>query len=303
MRTSRNLKVALAAALLVTGGWVGSGFVGSAGAESAQLPPRGEMVTTYSRAAVTRADGPTAQLIGKTSLEDGTFHPLEPCRIVKTTGMLGGDLVAGEVRSLLAINVLGDFVEQGGADFDCGVPSTATAIHVNITAVNPKAKGHLRIYPYGADLPNASIVNFTPGVTIANAATVKICRDAWDAGLCDYDFSVFASAATDVIVDVMGYYEGPLMARVNADGTTNAVSLAVLAVEKGVGTGFYKVTFDRDVSSCVFVATPDPHDYTRAEGEVSAARWLADEPESVYVGTSDSGGSPRDEAFSLVVHC
>lgn len=293
----------MATAVLVAGAWAGSGLVGNAGAESAAGAARGATVATYQRSDLARGDDPKVQALDYLTAEDATFHPLVPCRIVNTKDMASGDLAANEERSFLAISLFGDFVDQGGAEFDCGVPDTATAIHVNVTAVNPKAKGNLRLFPYGADLPGAALIAYSPGVNLSNAGTVKICREPADLGLCGYDFTVFASAATDVIVDVMGYYEGPMTVRVGADGLVSAASLSVLSVEKGVMLGEYKVTFDRNVSSCVFLATPDPHAIDLETGEVSTAPWSLIEPESVYIHTADSDGTWADHAFSLVVHC
>jgi len=292
-----------AASLLVASGWAGAGLMGSAGAETSASATRGATATTYHRGNLARGSGDVKVQALSISAEDSTFHPLEPCRIVDTSRTEAGSLYANEERDFLAISPLGGFGDQGGSEADCGVPDTATAIHVNVAAKNPLAKGNLRVFPYGVALPTASFVNYSRSVNVANAGTVKLCRTAVDLGLCAYDFTIYSSAVTDVVVDVMGYYEGPMTVRVSSTGVAAAASLSVLNVAKGWNAGEYKVTFDRDIVSCVYMATPDPHAINVETGEVSVALWAIDEPDSVYVHTANSDGTWADHAFSLVVHC
>lgn len=304
MEISRRFKAAIAATLLVGGAWAANGVVSSAGAETGAAATRGATAITYHRDAPSRGgDGVKVQALGDMSAADGTFHPLDPCRIVDTSGSGDGALAAGEERPFWGIDFGGGFGDQGGSLVTCGVPLTATALQVNVAAKNPTAKGFLRLYPYDTAMPTSGFLNYVSGVNISNAGVVPICRTAIALGLCDYDFNVYSSKVTDVIVDVMGYYEGPMMVRVNADGTIAAASAAVLTVEKGVIFGEFKVTFDRDVSACVYMAIPDPHAIDLETGEVSTALWAVDEPESVYVHTADSDGTWAFHSFSLVVHC
>jgi len=77
-----------------------------------------------------------------------------------------------------------------------GVPATATAVSVNVTAVSPDGPGYLTTYPCGAAVPNVSTVNFAGGDVVPNHAVVPL--DA-TGGFC-----VLSSSSTDVIVDVFG---------------------------------------------------------------------------------------------------
>lgn len=305
MEISRRFKAAIAATLLVGAGWAANSVAGTAGAATAVRPSRGETTTTFQRGEVARGGGLQAQALGELNGLDGVFHPIEPCRIVDTsqpTSLLG-TLAAGEERGFWAITFDGGFEDFGGEPTSCGVPDTASAVQVNLVAKNASANGFLRLFPFDSVMPTAAFVAYTPGVNIANSGVVKLCRNT-DGSLCDFDFSVFTSRTSDVIVDVMGYYEGPLSARVNDDGTVNAISLAVVAVETdNVVPGYYKVVFDRDVSACVYMATLDPHTFLSETGEVSTAPWSLDEPEAVFVQTTDSDGNLADHSFSLVVHC
>jgi hypothetical protein len=79
-----------------------------------------------------------------------------------------------------------------------GVPSNATMVAVNLTAVAPTATGYLMAWPTGTPAPTVSDVNFTAGTTVANAAMVKLGAnrsiDLYNSG-----------GRTDVLVDVVGY--------------------------------------------------------------------------------------------------
>ncbi|MFE5808180.1 hypothetical protein [Streptomyces sp. NPDC056491] len=69
-----------------------------------------------------------------------------------------------------------------------------------MTVTDPKALGHLSVFPAGGAVPTASSLNFAAGQTIANAVIVPVSANG--------DISVFngARAPADVVVDVVGYY-------------------------------------------------------------------------------------------------
>ena len=81
-----------------------------------------------------------------------------------------------------------------------GVPASgAGSVVVNVTAVEPTKGGFLTIFPRGEDLPNASNLNFTAGLTIPNLVVAKLSIDGW--------ISVYNPfGATHVIIDVVGWY-------------------------------------------------------------------------------------------------
>jgi hypothetical protein len=81
-----------------------------------------------------------------------------------------------------------------------GVPADATAVSLNLTVTNPRTPGFLTAYPCGETRPLASNVNFTSDDTVAGAAIVPVAADGT---VC-----VFTSAATHLIVDVMGSFSG-----------------------------------------------------------------------------------------------
>jgi hypothetical protein len=83
------------------------------------------------------------------------------------------------------------------------VPSTATALLLNLTATGTVGGGALSVYAHGSPQPATSSINWSSGgLTIANAVTSK----------CDasqhIDVAIVAGtgASTNFIVDVVGFY-------------------------------------------------------------------------------------------------
>ena len=76
------------------------------------------------------------------------------------------------------------------------LPSGATAVAVNLTAVEPSAGGFLTAYPCDVGRPETSSLNFGAGETRPNNAIVAVSRGGL---LC-----VYAQVSTDIIVDLAG---------------------------------------------------------------------------------------------------
>ena len=139
---------------------------------------------------------------------DLVFTPLVPCRLLDTR--FGTGAFAGPIADLTTLSIqtnIADFSAQGGSSSPCGMPTAtdASAIVVIVTAVNPPKTGHLRVFPFSAPFPNASVVNFVPGQDIANNTIVPQCIG------CGSDISIFVATQADVIVDVIGYFDPPVL--------------------------------------------------------------------------------------------
>jgi hypothetical protein len=122
------------------------------------------------------------------------FYPLTPCRVADTrnaTGPLGGPSLTGSGAGRA-------FPVQSSA---CGIPSTAKAYSLNITAVPRGGLGYLTTWPTGQAQPVVSTLNSSTGAVTANAAIVP----AGGGG----DVSIFVSDTADVILDVNGYFAPP----------------------------------------------------------------------------------------------
>lgn len=78
-----------------------------------------------------------------------------------------------------------------------GVPTTAQAVSLNVTAASPSGNGHLRVFPCGKPLPLVSSLNYVTGQNMA----VAVWAGLGDSGkVC-----VYTSTASHVVVDVNGY--------------------------------------------------------------------------------------------------
>jgi hypothetical protein len=79
-----------------------------------------------------------------------------------------------------------------------GVPSDATGLVLNVTAVDTAAPGFLTVWPCSSPQPTASNLNYETGDIIANLAIAA--NDPQ--GVC-----FFAHASLDLVVDLAGYFK------------------------------------------------------------------------------------------------
>src|SRR5690606_13394859 len=88
------------------------------------------------------------------------------------------------------------------------VPSGATGVLLNVTAVSPTADGFVSIRPGDATgAPATSSLNVTAGVIVPNAVTVGVPTSGPSAGMIDITYDAFGAAGptTDILIDVVGY--------------------------------------------------------------------------------------------------
>lgn len=114
------------------------------------------------------------------------FHPVEPVR-AHDSREVSGPLGPGE-RQTVRVTGLG------------AVPSSGVrGVVVNVTVTEPSGAGYFSAFPSGSGVPNASLLNFTPGVTVANGVVLGVGPD----GSIEVLNSV---GTTHVIVDVLGWF-------------------------------------------------------------------------------------------------
>ncbi len=127
------------------------------------------------------------------SASGARFVPVAPCRIADTrnpNGSFGGPaMTAGSSRSFTIPNSA------------CGIPSTAQAYSLNVTVVPKGQLSFLTLWPTGQDRPFVSTLNALQGQVVANAAIVPAGTNG--------AVSAFVTDATDVILDINGYFEAP----------------------------------------------------------------------------------------------
>jgi len=125
------------------------------------------------------------------------YVPIAPCRLADTrpapdnVGTRATPLAQTEIQTF----------QVWGTNGNCTIPTTATGIGTNVTAVNPTADGYLTVYPADVERPLASNLNWTRSspptpnqVTVGLSATGAIA--AYNNG-----------GNIDVIIDIVGYYQ------------------------------------------------------------------------------------------------
>jgi glucose/arabinose dehydrogenase len=122
------------------------------------------------------------------------FVPVTPCRLMDTrdpakTGSLGPPALAAQTQRTVA-------VLQG----TCSIPATARAYALNVTVVPAGPLSFLTLWPAGFPRPLASTLNSPAGQVVANAALMPAGTNG--------DINVFVTDATDVILDIVGYFVG-----------------------------------------------------------------------------------------------
>jgi hypothetical protein len=122
-----------------------------------------------------------------------SFFAINPCRVVDTRNP-----VSTNGGPILGPGTQRNFSVRG----NCGVPSTAAAVSVNVTVANATTGSFVAMWPSGAARPNVSTINFTQNdPSLANGAIVGL-------GPATNDLSVFNSAGNvHVIIDVTGYFQ------------------------------------------------------------------------------------------------
>jgi len=135
------------------------------------------------------------------------YTAITPCRIIDSRFAAGGSPTAGSTRNWLATNPAGSFAGQGGSATNCGIPVKAAAVTVNITIFNnATGPAYLVAWPFNKPQPTAATLNWvTPNTQLANSAVLPLCTGAG----CTSDFSMFVSAGTDFVMDVVGYQSSP----------------------------------------------------------------------------------------------
>jgi hypothetical protein len=179
----------------------------SAWAQSSPSPTVAARQAAFAELKATAKSGPAlnANALGSVGA-DMVYTPVTPCRIVDTRNA-GGAFAGGNLRtydldgtgSVSAIS----YAQQGGIAATCNIPhGVVYAAALNLTVTGSVVPGYLTAWGLGTQ-PNASVLNWSGGDTLANTTIVPITPGTGS------DFSIYASSATHVIIDVVGYFAAP----------------------------------------------------------------------------------------------
>jgi hypothetical protein len=135
-----------------------------------------------------------ADLAGYVAADAGMrFTPLAPTRLVDTRdpqpevdlGGGGSPLAAGSTHQ----------IDISGLR---GVPASAAAVSINVTATEPAGAGYVTLWPCSSTRPTTSALNVGAGTTVANGSQASLSLDG---ALC-----VYTQSSTHLIVDINGYW-------------------------------------------------------------------------------------------------
>lgn len=164
-----------------------------------------------------------------------TFRAEPPNRILDTRIGNGGPATKIAAGTSRRVKVAG----RGG------LPGPGIgAVALNVTIVNPTATSFLTVFPAGNQRPLASNMNFTAGQIRANLVMVKLSNSG-GMGATDGSVEIYNDkGSTDVVVDVVGWYEEdltPEAGEFTPINPTASVKPRVLDTRSGLGAPVGKV--------------------------------------------------------------
>ena len=139
------------------------------------------------------------------------FYPLQPCRVIDTRN---ADMPEPFGPPAMAADSSRDFAVLTSSCLQ-GLVTTPLAYSLNVTVVpNPEGTplGYLTVWPTGLPRPTVSTLNNPTGGYVGNAAIIQsgVTPNAYGA------ISVYATDATNVVVDINGYFGAPVAANVGS---------------------------------------------------------------------------------------
>ena len=140
----------------------------------------------------------------QTSGERSTYVPVTPARILDTRSDVGATDILDATPVLLTVT--GTVRTTRGTS--TVVPSGASGVVVNVTAVNPSVDGFVSLRPGNASgEPDVSTLNVTAGGIFPNGATITLPTSGGSAGQVQIWFEGNGRGGrTDLLIDVVGYY-------------------------------------------------------------------------------------------------
>ena len=179
----------------------------------------GGRVSLYNHAGATHVAADVAGWYGDDAASTGDrYHAVTPTRILDTRVGTGAPAAKVGPGSTLDLQVAGNgFVPSSGA----------TAVVLNVTAVDPTAASFLTSWPSGQDRPLTSNLNYGPGQIVPNLVVVKLGANG-QVALYNH------AGSTDITADVAGWYGGETAA---TTGGRYAPLTPARILDSRVGTG------------------------------------------------------------------
>ena len=185
-----------------------------------------------------------------------SFVPVSPVRVLDTRSDLGLVEVTDGVAGTLKVTGSIPTATSSGVVNAVVVPAGATAVVLNVTAVNPTAGGYVSLRPGDATgAPTVSTLNVTAGGTFPNGATITVPTTGAHAGEIQvwYEAEGTTVGSTELLIDIAGYYElasaGPAGPKGDTGAAgTNGTNATVAITQQSIcgvgGTSLCKIGMD-----------------------------------------------------------
>ena len=118
------------------------------------------------------------------------LHTVTPCRVLDTR--LGAPLTSGVTT---IIDVAGT----------CGIPATAKAVSVNLTAIPGNSGGTMVLFPGDAAVPNTLTISFNASNNRANNSIMGLASNG--DGTLGVRVTITGGGTMNMVLDVNGYFE------------------------------------------------------------------------------------------------
>ena len=194
--------------------------------------------------------GVTIESLGDVAT-DLVYVPVAPCRLFDTR-IAGGAIAAGNTRNF-DVTAVADYGFQGGDASDCGVGASGSfaAAAINLSIVGPSAQGFVTAFPYLTTRPLAATMAYKAGALDSSLAIVRL-----DQGASASEMSVYSSASTHVVGDIVGYFTNPVATALDCTDSADDTELVGVG---GTGTA---------------VAPACPTGYTETGTNCTSSSWL-----------------------------
>lgn len=147
--------------------------------------------------AVTLGAGSIGLVSATNPVDAVAFVPISPCRVMDTRA---GEFNVGPKSSPLGPDEVHTVTAHGNNGECTGIPATATAVSLNVTALDATLLTFLTVWAAGATQPNAASLNPSPGAPpVPNAVVTPLSVGG--------QFSIYnLQGSVNVIADINGYY-------------------------------------------------------------------------------------------------
>ena len=171
--------------------------------------------------------------------------------------------------------------------FTAGNASQASAVVLNVTAVNPGGKGYLTVFPAGTTRPVVSNLNFEAGQNVPNMVVTKLGTGG--------QVSIYngSAAKVDVLADIHGFYGAGTV----TDTAMTVVNAPVRVLDTRIGLGGpHTVPARSAVTFAVAGKNGIPADAASVIMNVTATNAVAEGYLTVYAGNT----TPATSALNFV---